>query len=206
MATPASLAHTELEPPTRILVTGPMADYGVTSLPDELILGKVHYLRGQKVMLDRDLAELYGVPVKRLKEQVRRNMERFPEAFMFELTLDGAEASRSHNATLKRGDNIKYLPFAFTERGILMLAKVLKSQQAIAVSIRIIDLFVRMRQALSAHKDILFQLQQLEKKVEGHDADIRTILHHLRSQTGSQAIARSPSDPRERIGYKADKA
>ncbi|HRH71168.1 MAG TPA: ORF6N domain-containing protein [Flavobacteriales bacterium] len=196
MATPASLAHTELEPPTRILVTGPMADYGVTSLPDELILGKVHYLRGQKVMLDRDLAELYGVPVKRLKEQVRRNMERFPEAFMFELTFEEDRALRSNNATLKQGEHSKYTPFVFTERGILMLANVLKSQQAIAVSIRIIDLFVCMRQALSAHKDILLRLEQLERRTGEQGSDIKSIFEYLKQ------LLEPPAGPRKQIGFK----
>ena len=129
-----------MEPPT---------NYAAVSPPDALVTSRVHHVRGQKVMLDRDLAELYGVEVKRLKEQVRRNMDRFPEAFMFELTLEEAENSRSHFATLKQGDNIKYLPFAFTEHGILMAANVLKSKQAVAVIIRIIDLFVRMREVLN---------------------------------------------------------
>lgn len=183
--------------PLTYIVNEPPVPY--VALSDEMLLGKVHYIRGQKVMLDRDLAELYGVPVKRLKEQVRRNMERFPEAFMFELTLEEAEASRSHFATLKRGDNIKYLPFAFTEHGILMLANVLKSAQAIAVSIRIIDLFVRMREALTLHKDILIKLERLGTRADGHDAEIATILHHLRW------LLDPPAEPRKQIGYKNHK-
>lgn len=188
-------AFTELEPLTRILVNEPAADYGVTSITDELILSKVHVIRGQKVMLDRDLAELYGVPVKRLKEQVRRNMERFPENFMLELTLEEAEASRSHFATLKRGDNLKYLPFAFTEHGILMLANVLKSQQAIAVSIRIIDLFVRMREVMLAHKDILLRLEQLERRTGEQGSDIQSLFGYLKQQLDP------PTEPRPQIGF-----
>lgn len=115
-------------------VNEPTVPYMV-SFSDHQITEKIHYIRGQKVMLDRDLAELYGVPVKRLKEQVRRNSERFPQDFMFELTLEEAESSRSQFATLKRGENLKYLPYAFTEHGIFMLANVLRSEQAIAVSI-----------------------------------------------------------------------
>ena len=191
---------TELEPLTRIMVTEPTADYGVTSITDELIIGKVHAIRGQRVMLDRDLAELYGGTTKQVNQAVRRNPERFPAHFMFQLTQEEAEASRSHFVTLKRGANIKYLPFSFTEHGILMLANVLKSQQAIAVSIRIIDLFVRMRQALSAHKDILLKLDGLENRVDGHDVDIRTILHQLRQ------LLDPPSGPRKHIGYKAEEA
>ena len=184
---------TDLEPLTHI-ANEPPAPY--LALSDQELLGRVHHIRGQKVMLDRDLAELYGVPVKRLKEQVRRNMERFPEAFMFELSKEEDRALRSQNATLKQGEHSKYTSFAFTEHGLLMLANVLKSQQAIAVSIRIIDLFVRMREALTIHKDILIQLQRLEHKVEGHDAEIQTILHHLRR------LLDPPTEPRKRIGYK----
>lgn len=160
-----------MEPPTPYTAVAP---------PDALVASRIHHIRGQKVMLDRDLAELYGVEVKRLKEQVRRNKDRFPEAFMFELTLEEAENSRSQNATLKQGDNIKYMPFAFTEHGILMAANVLKSTQAIAVSIRIIDLFVRMREVLMAHKEILLRLEQLEKGVGNNRGDIQTMFHHLK--------------------------
>ena len=116
-------------------------------VPDELIMSKIYFIRGQKVMLDRDLADLYQVETKRLKEQVRRNIERFPKHFMFELSKEEAEVSRSQFATLKRGENIKYLPYAFTEHGVLMLSNVLKSKRAIAVSIRIIDVFVQLREA-----------------------------------------------------------
>ncbi len=119
--------------------------YKAIAPPDAAITGHILRVRGQKVMLDRDLSELYGVQVKVLKQAVRRNMERFPEDFLFELDLEEAEASRSRIVTLKRGENIKYLPFAFTDcgfakpsakqgRGILMLANVLRSEQAIAVS------------------------------------------------------------------------
>jgi phage regulator Rha-like protein len=184
----------------RIAAMEPRATYGIGSVPDSLIAEKLHFIRGQKVMLDRDLAELYGVEVKRLKEQVRRNMDRFPVVFMFELTKEEAESSRSQNATLKQGENIKYLPFAFTEHGILMLANVLRSQRAIAVSIRIIDLFVRMRDVMAAHQDILLRLEQLERRVGGHGTDIQVIFHHLK-----QLLAQ-PVEPRKRIGFKPDQA
>lgn len=123
-------------------------------LPDEVIMQKIYFIRNQKVMLDRDLAELYGVETKRLKEQVKRNMERFPKHYMFELTIEEATVSRSQNATLKRGDNIKYLPLAFTEQGVMMLANVLKSKRAIEVSIKIIDVFILLRETLSNHTDL----------------------------------------------------
>jgi len=180
------------EPYKRIMVSEPIATYGLKALTDNLITEKVRFIRG--------LAELYGVEVKRLKEQVRRNMDRFPEAFMFELTLEEAENSRSHFATLKQGENIKYLPFAFTEHGILMAANVLKSKPAISVSIRIIDLFVRMREVLMAHKDILLRLEQLEKGVGDNRADIQAMFHHLKK------LLTEPAGPRTRIGYKTDEA
>lgn len=186
---PAPLTHIVNEPPGAYV-----------PLADEALLARVRHIRGQKVMLDRDLAVLYGVEVKRLKEQVRRNMERFLEAFMFELTLEEDHALRSHSATLKQGEHGKYRPFAFTEHGILMLSNVLRSERAIAVSIRIIDLFVRMREALFVHKGILLKLQQLERKVDGHDADIRTILQHLKQ------LLSPPTEPRERIGFKPGRA
>lgn len=189
-----------LDPYKRIMVSEPIATYGLKALTDNLITEKVRFIRGQKVMLDRDLAELYGVEVKRLKEQVRRNVDRFPEAFMFELTLEEAENSRSQNATLKQGDNLKYLPFAFTEHGILMAANVLKSKQAISVSIRIIDLFVRMREVLLAHKDILLRLEQLEKGVGYNRVDIQAMFHHLKK------LLTEPAEPRTQIGYKPDGA
>ncbi|MCB0794249.1 MAG: ORF6N domain-containing protein, partial [Flavobacteriales bacterium] len=144
------------------LLTEPSAPYTVVAPPDALVTSRIHLIRAHKVMLDRDLAELYGVGVKRLKQAVRRNIERFPEDFMFELTKEEAEVSRSQFVTLKQGQNIKYLPFAFTEHGILMLANVLRSEQAISVSIQIIRVFNRMREVLLSHQEILQKLEQLE--------------------------------------------
>src|ERR1700751_701321 len=115
---------------------------------------KIYYIRNQKVMLDSDLAELYGVDTKRLKEQVKRNMERFPARYMFELTKTEAEISGSQFATLKRGGNIKYLPYAFTEHGVMMLSNVLKSKRAVEVSMRIIDVFIQLRETLANHTEL----------------------------------------------------
>lgn len=110
----------------------------LSSLPEEAIIDKIYFIRGQKVMIDRDLAELYGVETKRLKEQVNRNRARFPAHFMFELTAEETKSLWSHFATLKQGSHSKYLPYAFTEHGVLMLSNVLKSTRAIAMSIKII--------------------------------------------------------------------
>ena len=117
-------------------------------------------------MLDRDLAELYGVETKRLKEQVRRNIERFPEDFMFELTKDEYQALRSQFATLKRGQHLKYAPFAFTEHGVLMLSSVLNSERAIQVNIQIVRTFTKLRQALLDNKDLRRNLEELKQLTE----------------------------------------
>lgn len=138
-----------------------------------IIENKIYEIRGQKVMLDFDLAEMYGVETKRLKEQVRRNIERFPAEFMFELTKEEVAISRSQIATLKTGQgyNIKYLPFAFTEYGIVMLSSVLKSKTAVEVNINIIRAFVRMRQYLLSNIPKK-ELEELKQHIEYLEEDI----------------------------------
>jgi phage regulator Rha-like protein len=170
-------------------------------LPDEVIMQKIYFIRNQKVMLDRDLAELYGVETKRLKEQVKRNMERFPKHYMFELTIEEATVSRSQIATLKRGDNIKYLPLAFTEQGVMMLANVLKSKRAIEVSIKIIDVFILLRETLSNHTDLRLEIEYIKKKVSNHDKNIELIFQYL------DELLEKKENKKERpqIGYKLPK-
>ncbi len=197
---PRKSPHTDLLPLEYLVVAEPPTDYTAGRFTEELLIGKVRYIRGQKVMLDRDLAELYGVEVRVLKQAVRRNMERFPEAFMFELTLDEDHALRSQLVTLKQGEHGKYPPFAFTEHGILMLANVLRSEQAIAVSIRIIDLFVRMRAVMLAHKDILLRLEQLERRIGEHSTDIQSIFEYLKQ------LLSPPSEARKQVGFKPGEA
>jgi phage regulator Rha-like protein len=192
--------HTDLLPLEHLVVAEPPADYTVGHRTDDVLIGKLRYIRGQKVMLDRDLAELYGVEVRVLKQAVRRNMERFPEAFMFELTLEEDHALRSQFVTLKQGEHGKYPPFAFTEHGILMLANVLRSEQAIAVSIQIIRVFNRMREVLFSHREILQKLEQLEGHVTGHDEEIQAIFDHL-----TELVTR-PEAPRRAIGFKPNEA
>lgn len=138
-----------------------------------IIENKIYEIRGQKVMLDFDLAEMYGVETKRLKEQVRRNIERFPAEFMFELTKEEVTISRSQIATLKTGQgyNIKYLPFAFTEYGIVMLSSVLKSKTAVEVNINIIRAFVRMRQYLLSNIPKK-ELEEFKQRIEYLEEDI----------------------------------
>jgi len=151
-------------------------------------------------MLDRDLAELYGVKPTRLREQVKRNLPRFPEQFMFQLTASELRALVSQNAIPSHSHTGGALPYAFTDCGILMLANVLKSEQAIAVSIRIVDLFVRMREVMLANKDILLRLEQLERRIGEHSTDIQSIFEHLKQ------LLTPPSEPRARIGFNPEES
>jgi ORF6N domain len=152
-------------------------------ITEKTIESKIYFIRGQKVMMDADLAEMYGVETKRLKEQVKRNLDRFPEDFMFELTAKEAEDfSRSHFATLKRGYNIKYLPYAFTEHGVLMLSSVLRSEQATAVNIRIMRVYSKMKELLTLNNDILLKLEKLERSSDKHDKDIQIIFSYIKNK------------------------
>ncbi len=182
------------------LLMEPPATYTAVAQPDAAITGRIHIIREQKVMLDRDLAELYGVQVKALKQAVRRNMERFPEDFMFELTLEEDRALRSQTVTLKQGEHAKYRPFAFTEHGILMLANVLRSEQAIAVSIHIIRVFNRMREVFHSPQHVLGELKELEGRISVHDNEIQAIFDHLTELVSPTEQARKP------IGFKPHEA
>jgi len=143
------------------------------ALAEEAIINKIYMIRGKKVMLDYDLAEMYGVDTKQLKRQVRRNIERFPADFMYELTLQEYDSLRSQIGTLKRGEHSKYEPMAFTEQGVAMLSSVLNSKTAIEVNIQIIRIFTRMRELLLTNKDILIKLEQMEKKMMKQNSRIK---------------------------------
>ena len=169
-----------------------------TALIDEIIVNKIYYIRKQRIMVDRDLADLYGVQAIRLREQVKRNIERFPYNFMFRLTAKEVETMVSQNAIPSKQHLGGSLPYAFTEHGVLMLANVLKSDQALNVSIRVIEIFVKMREMLSTNKDILMQMQKIEKKLTAHDNDIRLIFEALKQ------LLSPPHEPRKRKGFKPD--
>lgn len=156
-------------------------------------------IRGEKVILDADLAHLYGVETKRLNEQVKRNSDRFPEDFVFQLTWQEAKTSRSQFATLKRGKNIKYRPYAFTEHGAIMAANVLNSPRAVQVSVYVVRAFVRLRRMLLEHKEVAAKLAELERKVGEHDEKILALIEAIR-----QLIAPPPDRPRNRIGFQAE--
>lgn len=166
-------------------------------IPYEIVVSKIYLMRNHKVMLDRDLAELYGVETKQLKRQVKRNISRFPEDFMFEMTKEELENWRSQFGTSNSADKmgLRYAPFVFTELGIAMLSSVLNSKTAIEVNIQIIRIFTKMREMLLTHKDILLKLEQLERKVGDHNEDIQLIFEYLKQ------LLNPPQPPRRKIGF-----
>ena len=156
-------------------------------------------LRGQKVILDSDLAELYDVPTKRLNEQVKRNADRFPEDFLFQLTGEEAEEmrrSRSQFATLKQGQNIKYLPFAFTEHGAIMAATILNSPEAVAMSVFVVRAFLQMREQLAANAAILKRLAEIDKTLLTRLGVAR---HLDEAATAARAAARTTETAHQRF-------
>jgi phage regulator Rha-like protein len=174
-------------------------------VPIEQIDGMIHTIRGVRVMLDRDLARIYGVPTKVFNQAVKRNRPRFPEDFMFRLTQQEAktlQASKSRTVTLKRGENIKYLPYAFTEYGALMAANILNSPRAVQMSIFVIRAFAKMREALRGTPELARKLVALEKKLTArldvHEAAIVQVLREV------MQILNPPPEPeplRRRIGF-----
>ena len=164
------------------------------SVLEEKVINKICLIRDKKVMLDFDLAELYAVETKQLKRQVKRNPERFPKDFMFELTKKEFENLRSQIGTSSWGGT-RYMPMAFTEQGVAMLSSVLNSSTAIEVNIQIIRVFTKMKELLLTNKDILLKLEQLEKKATVHDADIQMIFEALKQ------LVNPPQQPRRRIGF-----
>jgi len=151
-------------------------------VPLEVVQQKIFVLRGRRVMLDRDLADLFGVETRVLNQAVKRNGDRFPDDFMFQLSMEEAQAvysSRSQTVTLKRGRNIKYRPHVFTEHGAVMLANVLQSPVAVRASIQVVRAFVHLRQILATHQDLARKMEALERKVGKHDTDLDAILEVL---------------------------
>jgi hypothetical protein len=187
-----------------------MPSPNLVTFPHERIVSQIHLIRGKKVMFDRDLAALYGVETKVLNQAISRNKDRFPENFMFQLTWEEAEALRSQNVTLndadstarpqraisKRGSNIKYRPRVFTEQGVAMLSAVLRNQQAVAISILIINAFVRMREMLETSQVLRERLAALEEQLGAHNKDIKTIYRVL------QRLIVKPPKPQNPMGFK----
>lgn len=168
--------------------------------PDEVVMNKIYFIRGQKVMLDSDLAELYQVETKQLKRQVKRNIERFPLDFMFELNLKEFEILRSQNGTSSWG-GARYLPMVFTEHGVLILSSVLKSSKAVQVNIQIVRIFTRIREMLSDNTELRLAIEKLERKTENNTKNIEVVFQYI-----DELIEKKENTkPRVQIGYKIPK-
>ncbi len=165
--------------------------------PIAVIERRIHLLRGQKIMLDRDLAELYGVTTGNLNLAVRRNANRFPEDFMFKLKSTEVKSLLLQIAIAKGRGGRRTLPYAFTEQGVAMLSSVLKTERAAQVNVLIMRAFVRMREMLVSHKDLLRKLEKLEEKYDAHEEDIKAIFDTLRK------LIQPPPGPTRRIGFVA---
>lgn len=169
------------------------------AIPDEIITNKIYLIREQKVMLDEDLAELYKVETKQLKRQIRRNIERFPEDFMFELTKSEFENLRSQFGTSKWGGT-RYAPYVFTEQGVAMLSSVLNSQTAIKVNIQIIRVFTKIRQMFTDNLSIKLEIEDIKKKLTSQNKNIELVFSYL-----DELLDKKENQiPRTKIGYKKD--
>ena len=166
-------------------------------IPIERIQGSILLIRGQKVMLDRDLAEIYEVPTKALIQAMKRNADRFPSDFVFQLSAQEFESLRSQIVTSKAGrGGRRYPPYAFTEHGAIMLASVLNSPRAVEASVFVVRAFVRLREYLASHAELARKLTELERKLVGHDSDIQSIVAAIRH------LMAPPRKQARRIGFK----
>ncbi|MEJ7778119.1 MAG: ORF6N domain-containing protein [Daejeonella sp.] len=168
-------------------------------VPDEIVMNKIFYIRNQKVMLDEDLAELYGVSTKRLNEQVARNADRFPEDFMFRLNEEEFAGLKSQFATSRWGGR-RYPPNAFTEHGVLMLSSVLNSKQAIQVNIQVMRIFTRIRQMFIDNTEIRLEVEKIKSKLDNQDKNMEIVFRYL----DELLEKKEEPKPRKRIGYKSD--
>ena len=169
-------------------------------ISEETISDKIYFIRNQKVMFDSDLASLYGIETRVLKQAVKRNISRFPDDFMFELSKIEYDSSRSQFVTLNkgRGTNLKYLPSVFTEHGVLMLSSILKSDKSIQTNIQIMRIFSKVRQMLLDTTDLKIDILQIQKKLENHDKNIELVFSYLDELTDKKESEK----PRTKIGYK----
>ena len=167
------------------------------AIPEEIIMSKIFLLREQKVMLDSDLAELYNVETRRLNEQVKRNLKRFPEDFMFQLTETEYENLKSQSATSSWGGR-RTFPFVFTEHGILMLSSVLNSEQAINMNIQIMRIFTKIRHMFTDNLSVKREIEEIKKKLENQDKNIEIVFKYLDEFIEKQ----EDQESRKQIGYK----
>ena len=164
--------------------------------PVALIERRIYLIRGERVMFDGDLAELYGVPTKRLNEAVKRNRERFPEDFMFQLNGEEFDTLRSQIATSSSSGGRRYLPYAFTEHGVAMLSSVLRGKRAVQMNILIVRAFVKMRELLVSHKDLAARVEKLEANQQEHGSVISLLADEI------DEMKRLPDPPKRRFGFK----
>ncbi|MFH2143336.1 MAG: ORF6N domain-containing protein [Bacteroidota bacterium] len=172
-------------------------------LPDEIILSKIFLIRGERVMIDSDLAELYGVPTKRLNEQVKRNRKRFPKHFMFELTKEEKEELVANCDQLKKIKYSSFLPNVFTHYGVLQVANILNSDRAILTGNRIIEVFVKMHEMIMNQKELVMKLEEMENKLSDHDDSIMMIFEYIK-QFEEAKQKQFEQENRMRIGFKRD--
>jgi phage regulator Rha-like protein len=169
------------------------------TLPDEIVMNKIYFIRGQKVMLDRDLAALYEVDTKRLKEAVRRNINRFPEDFMFEMTEKELQNWRTQIASSNSDKmGLRYMPFCFTEQGVAMLSSVLNSEKAITVNIQIIRIFTKIRQMLIDNTELRLEIEKIKKKLDNQGKNMEVVFQYLDQLLEKKEIPKT----RKQIGYK----
>ncbi len=169
----------------------------IIKVSEEIILEKIYVIRGQKVMLDKDLAEMYGVEVKRLNEAVKRNTSRFPEDFMFQISIPEWKNLKSQFATSSWG-GVRKPPYVFTEQGVAMLSSVLNSETAIQVNIQIIRLFTKMKQLILDNKDLWMKIEKIEQHLLKNDEEIKTIFAYLKK------LLIQEEKPRNPIGFNAN--
>jgi hypothetical protein len=168
------------------------------AIPNETIETKIYYVRGKKVMLDRDLSGLYAVDAGQLKRAVRRNIYRFPPDFMFQLLKEEQDSLRCHFGALNRGAHSKYLMYAFTEQGVAMLSSVLKSRRAVMVNIQIMRTFTKLREMLAHHKDLIRKIEKMENK---YDHQFRIVFDAIKELIEQNQPPRLPQQPKKKFGF-----
>jgi regulator of replication initiation timing len=189
-----------LRPPLKL--NNNMTNHGsLVKIPDEIILNKIIVLRGKKVMIDKDMAELYGVTTKRLNEQVKRNPKRFPDDFMFQITKEEKEEIILNFEHLNGLKFSPVLPYVFTEHGAVMLASVLNSEKAIEVNVQIVRVYTRIRQMLTDNTELRLAIEKLERKAENNTKNIEVVFKYFDELTAKKENPK----PRTKIGFKIKK-
>ena len=169
-------------------------------IPEETVMSKILFIRGTRVIIDSDIADMFGVQTKRLNEQVKRNIKRFPVHFMFQLSEEEKDKVVANCDHLKKLKYSPFLPFAFTEHGVIMLANVLNSERAIQASVRIVEVFIKMREMLMAHKELFMELEQIRQQLTEHDNKLLLIFEYLK-QFEEAKQQQLEQENRKRIGF-----